>query len=90
MARQQPDVPKRIVLIRIVGGAMLILFGISFAFFYESLFQPYKIIWIFPLFGGLVTYKSKQYPIQKNIPLGVCLGILACAMICRIFWLMIS
>ena len=44
MAKQQPDMPKRIVLIRTMGGVMLILFGISFAFFYESLFQPYKII----------------------------------------------
>lgn len=90
MAKQQPDMPKRIVLIRTMGGVMLILFGISFAFFYESLFQPYKIIWVFPLFGGLVTYKSKQYPIRKNIPLAVLLGVLVGAMICRMFWLMIS
>lgn len=90
MAKQQPDVPKRIVLMRIVSGAMLLLFGISFGFFYESLLQQYKIIWIFPLFGGLVTYKSKQYPVKKNIFLGVLLGVIACAMICRIFWLMIS
>ena len=90
MKDPRSDVPKKIILIRIVGGTMLVLFGISFGFFYESLLQKYKIIWIFPLFGGLVTYKSKQYPMKKNIWLAVFLGVILYAMIHRILWLMIS
>lgn len=89
MERQRSEIPQKVVVVRILGGAMLLLFGISFAFFYETLFQQYKIIWVCPFLGGFATYKKEQYPVKKNVFLVVLLGIIGFSVVCRMLWLLL-
>lgn len=90
MKRQCSEIPKKVAVVRILGGVMLLLFGISFAFFYETLFQQYKMIWVCPFLGGFVTYKKEQYPIKKNVFWVVFLGIIVFSVVCRMLWLLFS